>query len=258
MTTFKLGKTAARPDSVTLKFSDYLTTALPAIPKKVTGHSSLVTADWGMLGNDSYGDCVWAGAGHETMLWNAEQKKIVSFTDKSVLSDYSKVTGFNPNDPNSDQGTDMQKAASYRLKTGVLDSAGKRHKVDAYVALDAGDIDQLRAAIYLFGAVGVGVNFPSPWMDLFNEGKVWGYKAAYKKQIDGGHYIPAVASASPTGNITVLTWGQTQLMSATAYKNFNDESIAYVSVEALNASGKSLEGFNITQLLADVKAVSKL
>src|SRR5882757_1904530 len=113
----KLGKLPARPNAVTFKLIDYAVALL--VPPKTFGHQKLQTT-WGMLGNDKYGDCVWAGAAHETMLWNKEASKTVTFTDNEVLSDYSAVTGFNPSDPNSDQGTDMQVAASYRRKTGII------------------------------------------------------------------------------------------------------------------------------------------
>ena len=108
-----------------------------------------------MFANDRYGDCVWAGAAHETMLWT-EAMQTAAFNDKNVLSDYSAVTGFDPASPKAtDNGTDMQEAASYRRKTGVLDAKGKRHKVLAYLALRPGDIDQLALAMYLFSAVGI-------------------------------------------------------------------------------------------------------
>ena len=131
----KLGKKPARPGAVKLKLAKYLVKPKLPTPPKVFGHEALIGPNWEMLGNDQYGDCVWAGAAHETMLWNKEAARAVTFNNQSVLKDYSAVTGFNPNDPNTDQGTDMQVAASYRRKTGVLDANGKRHKVIAYLAL---------------------------------------------------------------------------------------------------------------------------
>jgi hypothetical protein len=131
----KLGKKPARPGAVKFKLANYLEKLKLPTPPKVFGHEGLIGANWEMLGNDQYGDCVWAGAAHETMLWNKEAARTVTFNNQSVLKDYSAVTGFNPNDPNTDQGTDMQVAASYRRKTGVRDAAGKRHKVIAYLAL---------------------------------------------------------------------------------------------------------------------------
>jgi hypothetical protein len=249
---FKLGKTAARPAAVTFKLVNYLTPALPVPPRKI-GHHNLLPIDIGMLGNDSYGDCVWAGAAHESMLWNDMASRQVTFSDQSVLSDYSTVTGFRPNDPNTDNGTDMSDAAKYRQKTGVIDANGVRHKVDAYLALTPGDAVQLRQALYLFGAVGVGVKFPTFWMGKFNAGLEWTYRK--NPTFEGGHYISAMGSASPRGAITIATWGTLHTMSTRAYEHYNDESIAYVSLEALTSSGKTLDGFDIDQLRADLRAL---
>jgi len=237
----KLGKLPARPDAVKLKFANYK--SLPPIPTS----ESPKDLPWEMLGNDAYGDCVWAGAGHETMSWNNEANKTVTFTDTSVLSDYSKVTGFNPNDPNTDQGTDMQVAASYRKKTGVLDAQGNRHKVGAYVAITVGDVNELKEAIYLFGAVGVGIQFPASAMSQFNAGKNWTVVSGSK--IEGGHYIPCVGYSSRY--IYLVTWGKLIKMSTGFFKKYCDEAIVYVSSEMLTG-GVTLEGFNITQLQADL------
>jgi len=256
-TQFKLGKLPARPGAVKLSLDSYIdkSVVFPKVPTKV-GHQSLLPKDLGMLGNDQYGDCVWAGAAHESMLWNLEQGKVVNYDVKGVLSDYSAVTGFNPNDPNSDQGTDMQVAASYRRKTGILASDGSRHQIDAYLALTPGDVAELRMAIYLFGAVGIGVKVPTYWMDQFNAGKEWTYRPFAK--FEGGHYIPAMASTSPKGAIQVATWGRLQKMSARAYQHFNDESIAYVSLERLGKDGKSIDGFDVAQLRADLQAITSV
>ena len=205
-----------------------------------------------MLGNDQYGDCVWAGAAHETMLWNKEAARTVAFNNTGVLKDYSAVTGFKPNDPSTDNGTDMQVAASYRRKTGVLDGQGKRHKVTAYLALKVGDIDQLALAIYLFGATGIGIKFPGSAMDQFNAGKPWDVVSNAK--IEGGHYIPGVGR-DQSGNIVIVTWGKTQLMTPRFFKKYCDEVIAYVSTEAIATGGKTLDGFDLVQLEKDLNAL---
>jgi hypothetical protein len=92
----KLGKKPARPGAVKFKLANYLDKAKLPTPPKMFGHQGLIGANWEMLGNDHYGDCVWAGAAHETMLWNKEAGRIIAFNDQSVLKDYSAVTGFNP------------------------------------------------------------------------------------------------------------------------------------------------------------------
>lgn len=243
----KLGKLPARKDSIQFKLAKYLNlAALPTPPSKY-GHQALVI-DWeGMLGNDQYGDCVFAGAAHETILWGKEGGKNVTFSTQSVLSDYSAVTGFNPNDPNSDQGTDMQVAASYRRKTGVKDQNGTRHKVDAYLAIAAGNVAEVKQAVYLFSNVGIGFQFPASAMTQFNAGKNWTVVSGSK--IEGGHYVPVVGYDSRY--LYVVTWGKLQKMSWGFFKKYCDEAVVYLSSEML-VNGKSLEGFDAAQLQADL------
>lgn len=244
-----LGKTPARAGAMTFKLSKYIDkSALPKPPKQF-GHEGLIQAIWGMLGNDRYGDCVWAGAAHETMMWNAEAGRKVAFSDAGVLSDYSAVTGFNPKKPSTDQGTDMVVAASYRRKTGIVDAVGKRHQVAAYLSIKPGDINEHMIAAYLFGAVGIGIEFPSSAMDQFNAGKPW--DVVSRSKIEGGHYVPLVARRA---NLEVVTWGRLQAMTPAFFQKYNDESVAYVSLEALQ-NNKSPEGFNAAQLQADLAAL---
>lgn len=243
---YKLGKLPARPGAIKLKLSSYLN--LPKVPSKY-GHQTLESS-WQMLGNDEFGDCVWAGAAHETMLWNIEAGKRVNFSNKSVLSDYSKVTGFNPNDPSTDRGTDMQVAAAYRQKSGVLDADGNRHKVGAYVAITPGNKDEAREGLYLFGVCGIGIKFPASAMSQFKNGKPWTIVST--SPIEGGHYVPAVGYDSRY--LYVVTWGKIQRMSWGFYKRYSDEAIVYLSSEFLK-QGKSLEGFDLAQLNEDLRVL---
>ena len=118
MTQLKLGKKPAAPKPTDFKFSEFAATIkLPSVPSAF-GHGNAYS-DWKMLGNDNYGDCVWAGAAHEHMLINkVVHNKDVAFTDASVLADYAAATGFDPNDPSTDNGTDVHQALDYRRKTG--------------------------------------------------------------------------------------------------------------------------------------------
>ena len=246
--TLKLGKTPARPDAVSFKLTTYLdTAALPAPPATFTKHDTLVTQPWSMLGNDHWGDCVFAGAAHETMLWNAEAKNTVTFTDDSVLSDYSAVTNFDPHDPSSDKGTDMQVAASYRRKTGVVDANGRRHQVAAYLAIKPSDQTLLQQAIYLFSNAGIGIRFPGSAMDQFHAGKPW--TVVDGATIEGGHYIPAIGYDRQW--VYVVTWGKLQKMSWEFYVEYCDEALCYLSTEMLT-DNKSPDGLDADALRADL------
>jgi hypothetical protein len=180
------------------------------------------------------------------MLWGRESGQALAFDDAAVLSDYSAITGFNPNDPNTDQGTDMQAAASYRRKTGIVDAHGKRHAIAAYLALTPGNVLEHYVALYLFGAIGIGIQFPASAMKQFDAGRPW--SVVHGSPIEGGHYIPLVAKRS---HLEAVTWGKIQPMTLGFFQQYNDESIAYVSLEALT-NNKSPEGFNAAQLQADL------
>lgn len=247
-TTFKLGKTPARKDSIALQFGNYVTKKLPAPPVSA-GHKDLMGTDnWGMLANDKYGDCVWAGAGHETLLWNREAGISLTIEDKDALDAYAAVTGFKPNDPSTDNGTDMQAAAKYRQDIGLTDLAGNVHKVAAYLALQS-DTD-IKRAIYYFGAVGIGIKFPDYAMEQFKAGKDWEVKSHGK--IEGGHYIPAISYDKNW--VYIVTWGKVVRASWGFIKKYMDEGVVYLSKEML-VGGKSPEGFDITTLQADLLAI---
>jgi hypothetical protein len=253
--TFKLGKTPARPwqaPGSKFRLGSYLAgpAALPELPT-VFGHQSLVT-QWGMLANDRYGCCVWAGAAHETMLLNKEAGAAVAFTDGGVLSDYAAATGFNANDPSTDQGTDVQEAAAYRRRTGVLDAAGKRHTIAAYLGLDPGNVEHLLLASFLFSAVGIGLSLPASAIDQAKRGQTWDVVAASPNE--GGHYVPLVGRLAPDTLVSV-SWGQAQLMTARFFQTFCDEAVAYVSTEDL-IEQKSPEGFSYADLISDLAALA--
>lgn len=246
----KLGKLPARPDAVKLKFAKYVDRAVLPKPPAEFGHERLVT-QWGMLANDQVGNCVIAGGLHEHLLWNREAGHTIRVNDACAIKNYSIISGYNPKDPDTDQGTDMEMAARYRRQFGLIDADGKHRKIGAYVALEPGDIGQLWLAMWIFDGVGIGVDFPSQWMDAFDKRKVWDRVSRPKSE--GGHYITGVAKR--TGLASTVTWGRIQGLTAAGYAQFNDETYAYLSEEKLN-SGKSLEGFDLATLRKDLTAVT--
>jgi hypothetical protein len=263
----RLGKKPATYDRRDLLFAQFRTTEpLPSHPKHF-GHEKLVGANaWQMLGNGpdttvsagfgGAGDCVFAGGDHETMLWTLEGGAPANFTGANAIADYSAVTGYDPRAPldangdnPTDNGTNVRDGLNYRQKTGLIDTAGKRHKIGAYVALELGNVDQLLEALYLFGIVGIGFKFPRSAMDQFDAKKPWSVVPG--PEPTEGHYVPFVAYRT---NLACVSWGRIQQMTWQFYKKYCDEAWAILSPEMLVA-GKSLEGFDLAQLQADLKTV---
>ena len=248
----KLGKKPAVPEQFPkLKFRNYANLSVLPTPPVNFGHDDLVKNPWGMLGNDKYGCCAIAGPGHQIMLWNAEAGRQLIFSDQNTLADYSAITGFNANDPTTDQGTAVPDMCKYFKITGLLDAAGIRHKVGAYLEIEKGNVEEHLTACYLFGSVGIGVQFPASAMSQFNSHQPW--TVITGSQVDGGHYIPQVSRRSGVWNI--VTWGSNQLMEDDFFVKYNDESVVFLSEEFLT-NGKSLEGFDLEQLNNDLNQLT--
>ena len=248
----KLGKKPARPGAVKLRLNDYVDLSKLPVPPANFGHTDMVRQPWGLLGNDRYGDCYWAGSCHEHMLWGAMGGHKFTFTTNNALYAYSLATGFNKADPNTDQGTDMQQGAAYRQKTGIVDSAGRVHKVGPYLALEKGNLQQQLTAAYIFGAVGLGIEIPASAQEQFEKHEPW--DIVPHSPIEGGHYVPLVSHKD--GNAVVCTWGALQEMTPQFFEALNDESIVYLSPEIL-LGGKTIEGFDLQALQKDLAALSR-
>ncbi len=188
------------------------------------------------------------------MLWNAANKRPITITAANSLSDYSALTGYNPRNPLSDRGTDMSDAADYRRKTGIIDASGKRHQVDAYVSIHAGDIDTVSLAAYLFGAVGFGMLFPITAKSQFTHQQPWDLVPG--AVVEGGHYVPIVGRNS-AGNLICVTWSRLQGITRAFAQAYNDENIAYLSLEWLdNNSMLTPDNFDRAALVKDLAALA--
>ena len=233
MPELKLGKLPATPDDRDLLFARYAKPANLPKPPAHFGHETLFPPKgWGMLGNDEWGDCAFAGPAHETMLLTKEGGHPVQFTTADVLSDYSAVTGFKasagaPDHNPTDNGASVRDVLGYRRTKGMLDSAGNRHKIGAYLALDKTDLAEIYQAMYLFQVVGIGFAFPDSAMSQFNEGKPWDVVPG--ATVNGGHYVCAFAKRT---NIEVVTWGALQQMTERFFKTYCDEAWTYVSTSS--------------------------
>lgn len=204
---------------------------------------------YGMQGNDQAGDCVEAGAVHEILTWTTQAGDPARFDSTAALNLYTQWTGYSPSSPSSDQGTDMSAAASIRRKQGITDATGRKHQLGAYLALTAGDPDELAKATYLFGCTGIGVQFPQEWETAFDNGQPW--DTLTRPTLAGGHYVPVIGRRA-NGNFVCVTWGELQEITPRGYRQFCDEAIAYINADLLGADGLSPLGFDMDQLRSDL------
>lgn len=235
---FRLGLHPPVDGSIKLELKSFLNHEKLPTPPADFGHWGLVT-DWGMLANDQYGCCAEAGACHQTMVWDAESKGPVSFTNAACLDNYTQITGFDVNNPDSDQGTQLSDLAKYWQNTGIVDANNVRHKIVAFMSIQPGNLNELWTATYLFGSVGLGFALPDSAMDQTKAGQVWDVVPG--ATIEGGHYVPCFGRKD--GIAVGVSWGNPQGFTEAFFKEYNNQGFVGLSEEML-VNAKSIDGFD--------------
>src|ERR1700676_1695325 len=164
---YKLGKLPAKKDSRDLKFSKYaISSQLPSAPDSCDLSNGIV--NWGMMKNDTVGDCTCASFGHLVELWTSNNKDTVIISDDDILSTYSAVSGYNPVDHSNDTGAVGSDVLNYVRQNGM-----GGHKIDAYLSIDTMNTEEAKSSIYLFGGLYIGVSLPSFIENEMNPGQTW-------------------------------------------------------------------------------------
>jgi hypothetical protein len=241
----RLGRKPKPHDARDLQLSRYLTAdrALPAIPDVVDVSAGIT--QWGMLLNDSLGDCTVAGALHLEMAWSkaAGHHPVFEATNAEALRGYEKSCGYDPKNPGTDEGGIERDVLRYWRKSGL----GGR-KVAAFVAVDHTSVDEMRAACYLFGGVYLGVDLQVAQQTQ----QVWDYDRTTEW---GGHAVPLVGY-DVSGDGTVVTWGALKKVTAAFLAHQCNEAWAVLSADLLDDKGVSPAGLDLATLTSDLKALA--
>ena len=247
MTNVCLGKLPVKIDDRTLKFEHYLGAQPPPAPA-VENWGTHVSS-WGMMGNDTIGDCTTAAAGHMIECWTSDVGSDLVVPDSAVIAAYSAVSGYDPVTGANDNGAYCLDVLNLWRKTGI-----DAHKIMAYAALRPGHQFHMEAAVFIFGSAYLGLEMPisaqsqNVW-DVPPEGLTGdGTPGSW-----GGHCVPAVAYG-PSG-VTVVTWGYLQDVTWAFLKAYCSEAYAVLSADFLNAAKVSASGFNLVQLKVDLHKV---
>lgn len=252
MSKFKLGKLRPEVDRRTLHFGDYITKALASPPQSVNYYGPVST--WPMMGNDNYGDCTCAAAGHMIEEWTANTGTELTLTDQQILQAYNHFAHGNP-----DAGASMLGVLKYWRKTGI----GK-DKITAFAQLENQNDAQAQQAINLFGNAYIGLALPNfavpsganyldiPW--VVPAGGAVGTNAEPNQQ--NGHCVPAVGYDQ--NQLYVVTWGALKTMSWGFYDAYADEAFAVLSADWISQKlGTSPSGFDLAALQQDLQEVTE-
>ena len=252
---FKLGKKAPSRLMTTLSLGDYLdkATSWPQVAAQ-GGEYTPAPIALDILGNDTAGDCVIAAAMHYAQVETANTGNPLTPNAALTLATYSAITGYDPNDPNTDQGTDFESQLfPYWKATGIplLDAKGNTvlHKILGFAALDLTSIAQQRYATFLFGGSLLGINCPQSALDDTSN---WTYDP--NSPIEGGHGINRVGQGAAGGHVD--SWGLLIPYTNEFATHLADEAYVVVTPSWIDAqTGKSPSGLDLNGLLAAMKTL---
>lgn len=247
---YKLGKKiGVVVDSRTLNFAAFLDHATLPAPPGSTELARGVSVP--MFGNDDYGDCCFASHGHRIVMQQhrAYQHDAPDLTDKDILKAYSDVTGFDPDDPSTDNGAYLIDVLRYARNTGFgRETDGTRHMIGAYVKVSPSNHAHVRLAAWMFGGLYCGVNLPRDASDQISEDRVWTVTGGSDGEPGswGGH---AMWLDGYSGlRVGFRTWAQRQRASWAWWDKYVDEAWAVITEDYFKKSGLTAEGFNLSQL----------
>ena len=229
--------------------ASYLTSDLPSVDdlKFPLGHADTIQPQ--MFMNDQLGDCAIAGSIEEVRLANALRGVTVNFDDPTALKNYELIAGYSPDDPDSDQGTDVHDLYQYRQSTGIVDADGNYHRIVGYAGLTPGDFDELLVGLSLFDMVGIGIEVPDYCEAQFDAGQPWHIQHG-RHGIEGGHYIPVIGTTD-ADTAQVFTWGAKQGITRAFYEKFNVVAVVALT-EELFQNGETPEGLDADKLQHDL------
>jgi len=233
----KLGKLApARPDGLHM-LAFYQSNPLPKAPEKVT---SPVVADWGMLGNDKYGDCTFAGIVHARMANATVLGLTESFPSESdVVNTYLSYT------KGQDAGAVEADLLAYWKSNDLFGS-----KIAAFAPTDHADFDELKSVIASYGLAYIGIRVPAPCEQQFALHQPWTLtNTPADNNIIGGHCIILVGYDEQY--FYAVTWGQIQAIDYNWLRSYMDESWAIITPEIVTRG--QYGQLRLAELLADIE-----
>lgn len=229
---------------------------LPPVPLTQDVDRASAVQSWPMYLNDQLGDCTIAAMAHMYGAWTQYASgREALFADDVVQGTYSRVGGYVPGDPNTDQGCVMADVLADQKASGMTDNAGHAHKVAGYAAFgNPADEVLLGQVLDVFGTVYVGINVQQQMEDEFSAQQPWTWDPA--GQSIGGHAI-CLQRRLGSGNapLEYVTWGALQPATTAFQAGAAEEAWAVVTEDWLQANGTTVEGLDLAQLLADMEYV---
>jgi hypothetical protein len=247
MSNYKTGKREAIADDRVPKFaahfpetSDLMTVP---IPDQVNWYAEV--PEWMMLMNDTIGDCVIAAIMHVLMAVSSYVDKHLIPTDNDAETTYSAITGYDPADSSTDQGTYMlgQNGAIQYWTTKGITIGGVTNKLDACLVLSKTNVSQWKRALMVFGNMLVGIQLPTGIVPEDGEPPMlWDDPSG---PVEGGHEILILGYMTLSNGVVlyvIISWGRIYHATENFLLAVIDEAVtiydeASLSVTNVNGAG---------------------
>ena len=256
----KLGRLTSPHDSRQLYLGRYLMPGLAAPPEECDWSGAVDAAfksqgieEWPVYANDEYGCCVEAAACHAIISWTANGSGFFLPSYDQCLEAYSAITGFMRGDYGTDKGTDPIDCLKYWRGVGVAD-----HTIGAWVEVSATNVQEIKQAIYLFGACYMGLDLPLAAAEF----KIWHVPTW---PFDWGDSRPGswggqmvMADAYDKHGVTVTTWGERKYVTWPFIGRYGAGLYAILSQDILRPNGLAPAGIDFDALRANLEAVGNI
>lgn len=201
----KFGRKQPRVIGPHFRLRNYLRASMPPPPSSLDYSQPALPVLQNILGNNTLGDCVIAGGYHILGIETGNAGKLWTPSMTDILTDYSKIGGYVPGDPSTDQGCDEITAMNYWTNHGFADGS----TLAGWVAIDPTNIVEVQTAQWLFEDLLFGLCLPDSCINPFpsQNGFVWGKGTPDQ---NNGHCI--AGGGYNSDGVLIWTWGLTGLM----------------------------------------------
>ena len=196
-----------------LRLSRYLK-ALPSVPPSADYSAAASASISNVMLNDAEGDCVIAAGYHITGVATGNAGNLFVPTDTQINADYSAVGGYVPGDPSTDNGCLITDALNYWTQHGFANGT----KLLGWLAVDAKNPAEYKAALYLFENLDFGMGLPDAWVQSMPSASGFTWNVAGAPNHANGHSVAGVGYTSQ--GVTIATWGLRGLLTDAAIKAY--------------------------------------
>jgi len=228
-----------------LQLANFLTGIIPDHPLSEDYLKKL--QNWQMLGNDRYRDCV-------AVTWANMRRLVTGVLANESYPIMDQVIALyktqNPKFPAQDDGMDIQTCLEYLHHTGGPDGT----KALAFARVNLSNLEEVKAALAIFGCLWIGIYVQSENMTQFNHGQPWDYVQGSPK--GGGHSVLGGGYMSVASNdVRFITWAQETGFTDNYWNKQVEEAWVVIWPEQLGTV-QFQEGIDLNKLAADYKQLT--